>query len=77
MFYSRDDIDKLKNENEHLSAYYDMYFALREQQDRCKENIQLPSFNEDEIKQQPLEGEPLIGNSGINLSSLPEFFMDI
>ncbi len=74
---ARNDIDKLKSENEHLSAYYDMYFALREQQDRYKESIQLPSFNEDEIKQQVLEGKPLIGNSGIDLSGFPAFFMDI
>ncbi len=77
MFDSRDDIDKLKNENEHLSAYYDMYFALREQQDICKESVQLPSFNDDEIKQKALEGGSVIENSGIDLSGLPEFFMEI
>ncbi len=77
MFDSRDDIDKLKNKNEHLSAYYDMYFALREQQDKCKESIQFSFLNEDEIKQQILEGKPLIENSGIDLSGLPAFFMDI
>jgi FdhE protein len=74
---SRDDIDRLKSENEHLSAYYDMYFAMREEQDRCKESIQLSSFDGDEIKKQALEGKPLIGDSGIDLSGLPEFFMDI
>ncbi len=42
MFYSRDDIDKLKNENVHLSAYYDMYFALKEHQDSYKESIEIP-----------------------------------
>ncbi len=74
---ARDDIDKLKSENEHLSAYYDMYFALREQQDRCKEGIPFPSLNENEIKQQVLEGKPLIGKSGTDLSDLPALFMDI
>ncbi len=77
MFDSRDDIDRLKNENEHLSAYYDMYFAMRELQDRCKEDIQFSSFDGDEIKQQSLEGKPLIGNSEIDISGLSEFFMDI
>ena len=77
MFDSRDDIDRLKNENEHLSAYYDMYFAMREQQDGCKENIQFSSFDGDEIKQQSLEGKPLIGNGEIDVSGLSKFFMDI
>ncbi len=77
MFYSRDDIDKLKSENVHLSAYYDMYFALREQQDRYKESIQLPLINEEKIKRQILEGKPLLGNCGIDLTGLPALFMDI
>ncbi|MDP6923458.1 MAG: formate dehydrogenase accessory protein FdhE [Candidatus Scalindua sp.] len=77
MFYSRDDIDKLKNENVHLSAYYDMYFALREQQDSYKESIELPSINEAVIRQQILEGKPLLGNCGIDLTGLPILFMDL
>ncbi len=77
MFDSRDDIDKFKRENEYLSAYYDLYFAMREQQDRYKESIQLSSFDGDEIKQQALDAEPLIWNSGIDLTELPELFMDI
>lgn len=77
MFYSRDDIDKLKNENVHLSAFYDMYFELKEQQDRYKESIQLPLINEEEIKQQIREGKPLLGNCEIDLTGLPALFMDI
>ncbi|MCP4254647.1 MAG: formate dehydrogenase accessory protein FdhE [Candidatus Scalindua sp.] len=77
MFYSRDDIDKLKNENVHLSAFYDMYFELREQQDRYKESIELPAINEEQIKRQILEGKPLLGNCGIDLTGLPALFMDI
>ncbi len=77
MFYSRDNIDKLKSENVHLSAYYDMYFALREQQDRYKESIQIPSINEEVIKQQILEGKPLLGNCEVDLTGLPALFMDI
>ncbi len=77
MFDSRDDIDRLKSENEHLSAYYDLYFAMREEQDRCRESIQFSSFNGDEIKRQALEGKPLIEESRIDLSGLTEFFMDI
>lgn len=77
MFYSRNDIDKLKSENLHLSAYYDMYFALREQQDSYKESIEIPSINEAVIKRQILEGKPLLGNCGIDLTGLPILFMDL
>lgn len=77
MFYSRDDRDKLKNENVHLSAYYDMYFALREQQDSYKESIEIPTVNEEAIKQQIFEGKPLLGNCAIDLTSLPILFMDL
>jgi len=77
MFYSRDDIDKLKNENVHLSAYYDMYFALKEQQDSYKESIDIPAINEAVIRRQILEGKPLLGNCGIDLTGLPILFMDL
>ncbi len=77
MFYSRDDIDKLKSENLHLSSYYDMYFALREQQDNYKESIEIPSIDEVVIKRQILKGKPLLGNCGIDLTGLPSLFMDL
>ncbi|ODS34025.1 MAG: Protein FdhE [Candidatus Scalindua rubra] len=73
----QDNIDKLKVENVHLSAYYDMYLALKELQDTYKEKIQFSSFNDDEIRQQILAGKPLILNSGIDLSGMTTFLMDI
>ncbi len=73
----QDNIDKLKNENTHLSAYYDMYLALRELQDRYKEGIQFPSINVDEINQQILDGRPLILNNKIDFPEMTALFMEL
>ncbi|MHC4269331.1 MAG: formate dehydrogenase accessory protein FdhE [Planctomycetota bacterium] len=73
----QDNIDKLKRENAHLSAYYDMYLALRELQDGYKESVQFPSINVDEINQQIQEGRPLILDSKIDFTDMAELFMEL
>jgi len=70
-------IDKLKRENAHLSAYYDMYLALRELQDGYKESVQFPSINVEEINQQIQVGRPLILDSKIDFTDMAELFMEL
>ncbi len=73
----QDNIDKLKSKNAHLSAYYDMYLALRELQDRYKEGVQFPSINVDEIDKQIQEGRPLILNNKIDFPEMTALFMEL
>ncbi len=73
----QENIDKLKSENVHLSAYYDMYLALRELQDGYKESVQFSSINVDEIGQLIQEGKPLILNNKIDFTDMAELFMEL
>ncbi len=73
----QDNIDKLKSKNAHLTAFFDMYLALRELQDGYKESIKFPSINVAEINQQIQEGKPLILKSKIDPSEMASLFMKL